>query len=137
MMGMLTELVDWLEAYDTGALGLTEGTNIFKGVLNNTSVNAGSLVEYDGLGLVESQTSEGDDLTEMPRVQVMWRSSDYETGMSKIRTIWKALESITNETIGAGLYQRVHSDNSPFQVGKDENDRWLFACNFTVTREAS
>jgi hypothetical protein len=133
-MGMLTELVDYLE---TLGLSLTEGTNIFKGVLPSTAIDAGSLVEYDGLGMVKRQTETGSTLCEMPRLQLMWRSTNYETGMAKIRAIWKALHTVSNTTIGSTFYQRIESDAPPFHMGKDENGRYLFAVNFTVTREAS
>lgn len=132
-MGLLDELGARI---DTAAVGATVGTNLHLGVLPDSSADSGSLVEYDGAGIVHRHTETPSTLTERPRVQLMWRSDDYNTGMDQIRAIWKALEC-TNATLGTTFYQRIEADTAPFHMGRDQNDRWLFAANFTVTREAA
>ena len=132
-MGLLDDLGARLDA---ASIGITTGTNLHLGVLPPGDVDAGSLVEYDGVGIVRRQTETPATLCEQPRVQMIWRAADYTTGKALIRAAWKALEC-TNLTIGTTFYQRIAADSPPFHMGRDENDRWLFAVNFTVTREAA
>jgi hypothetical protein len=132
-MGLLADLGDRIEA---NVPSVIVGTNLHLGVLLAGSEDAGSLVEYDGAGIVRRHDETATTLVERPRVQLMWRSRDYETGLGVIRAAWKALEC-TNLTIGTTWYQRIEADTAPFAMGRDDNDRWLFACNFTVTREAA
>lgn len=133
-MGRLLE--DLGARVDAAAIGVTVGTNLFLGVLPDTTVDVGSLIEYDGLTPLHRHTETSASMTEMPRVQLMWRSDDYNTGMDIIRAVWLALEA-TNITIDGTFYQRIQADSNPFHMGRDENDRWLFAANFTVTKEAA
>jgi hypothetical protein len=134
-MPLLEDLVSVLTGGGVG-LTLTTGTtgNLCLGLLPDSPVNCGSLVEYEGNTLLRSQDDAG-TLTERPRVQFMWRDSDYTTGLAQIRDAW-ALMDITNATINATFYQRVEPVQAPFVLGRDDNDRWLFAFNLVVTREA-
>jgi len=129
---MLTELGDRLEG---AAVGVTVGTNLFLGTLPDTPVDCGSLLDYEGAGMVRRHGETSATLCEMQRVQLLWRSASYATGLAMVRAVWKALEC-TNTTLGTTWYQRVEADAPPAKVGRDDNERHLFTCNLTVTREA-
>lgn len=121
-----------------GGIGLTitSGTtgNLCLGMLPDSPVACGSLVEYEGEGLMRRMDDAG-QLTERPRVQFMWRDTDYNTGLAQIRAAWKLCD-VTNFTINTTFYQRLEPLQAPFALGRDDNDRWLFAFNMVATREA-
>lgn len=132
-MPLLEDVASLLTA---GSFSLVSGTtgNLALGTLPDSPVLCGSLVEYEGDALLRSQDDAG-ALTEMPRVQFMWRDTDYNSGVTAVRAAWAACD-VVNTTINSTFYQRITPLQAPFTLGRDENDRWLFAFNLTITREA-
>lgn len=117
----------------------TFGTDMFSGGLPPDPIECCALIEYGGEppmrkqndGAAHSSAQGG----ERPRFQLLVRSADYETGRNFIQQIWDELDGIVNETIGGIFYQRVAAIQSPFMLERDESDRWIFAVNFTATKE--
>jgi hypothetical protein len=71
---------------------------------------------------------------EMPRFQLIVRSTDYETGRNLIQSIWNVLDAIVNRDVNGTFYQRCAALQSPFMLERDDNDRWIFVANFQVSK---
>lgn len=132
-MTLLADLGEYLE--DNGG-GVVVGTSLFYGTMPPTPDACGVLIEYEGRGMLRRIVDDGAQ-TEMPRVQLVYRSTTYTEGMTAIRTMWALLDAIVNTELGTTFYQRVSAIQPPFYVERDGNDRFLFAANFEVTRESS
>jgi hypothetical protein len=75
----------------------------------------------------------------MPRVQFSARGlpSDYLGPRGKCIDAQTALTAIVNTTISSTPYYRVQALDEPIFMGRDANDRVLFAVNFQVTKTPS
>ena len=118
----------------------TRGTDLFLGVLPPNPSSCCALVEYTGEEPLRTQNEGAAGLSAQgsirPRVQLLCRASAYETGRSLIEQIWRALDVITNQELSGTFYQSVRAMQSPFLLDRDENDRYIFAANFAITKHA-
>ena len=69
------------------------------------------------------------------RVQVVARSFDYLAARAKAQAAYDALANRVEITVGGRRYIRIEALQEPFDMGRDENNRRLVACNFRVTAE--
>lgn len=75
-------------------------------------------------------------ITETPGFQVRVRGPEYEGAREKIEAI---VETLTfRERVLSGVrYLSVVPTQSPIDLGRDDNERHLLACNFDVVKEPS
>jgi hypothetical protein len=129
---------DDLAAHVEGLAIVTRGTDMFLGRLPTEPSECCALVEYSGDPPLRNQSEgaarSGAQSGERPRVQLLCRATDYDTGRSLIQSIWQALDGIVNQTVNGTFYVRVSAINSPFFLMRDDNERWIFAANFSVTK---
>lgn len=114
--------------------GVVVGTSLFYGTMPSAPATCASFVEYEGTGFVRRQ---GGARCERARMQVLYRAETYTAGLAAIRTIMSVLDGIVNATLGSTFYQRVEALQPPFFLERDDNDRFVFAVNFQVTREST
>lgn len=129
-MTMMSELGTYLAA----STALVVNTDLFYGTMKTEPAECASFVEYQGRGYVKSNGGGGK--TEIPRMQVLYRAETYDAGITGIRAIAAVLD-VDNVTMGSTFYQRVEPLQPPFFLERDDNDRFVFACNFEITRESA
>lgn len=71
-----------------------------------------------------------------PNLSVVVRNQDYETGYIKAVAIRSSLQSF-NGLIGSVKYGDITMMGDIFDLGTDENLRWLFTLNFRTIKDAS
>ena len=129
---LLAELGAYLATEGVG----TVGTDIFYGTLPATPEACVALFEYGGIA-PEHNLGTTALRYEMPRVQVLTRHGTYLTGIKKAQDVTNAFAAIANSTISEVYYLHVEPLQSPFLLDRDQNDRWIFACNYQVRKAVS
>jgi hypothetical protein len=131
---LLDELADYLS---TNGLG-TVGTNLFKGFLPDETNEAGAIYETGGFFPVRGFASgPGQAKAERPRVQVVFRSTSYQSARTKADTAFKLLDGLGDVTLSGTRYLWVGAVHSPFLMARDQNQRVLIACNYDVVKSLS
>lgn len=130
-------LPDIVSVIETAALA-SFGVDLFSGGLPPNPSECCALVEYGGMPPMRTQnegaipsSAQG---AEMPRFQLIVRSSDYEAGRTFIQSLWDLLDAIVNRDVNGTFYQRVAALQSPFMLERDDNDRWIFVANFQASK---
>lgn len=82
-------------------------------------------------GLTPRHTHQGDG-EGRPGVQVWVRNTSAATGRALIESIFTDLDGISNMTINGTYYLGIFANQHPEPMGKDDNGRAEFACNFSV-----
>ncbi len=129
---LLPELGTYLQTAGIGTLG----TDLFLGLLPPTPDNCVVIAEYGGMAPEHNQGT----LTlryEFPRVQVLVRNTSYATGMLKARDIMGDMAAAADSTMSGVVYHSVDALQSPFFLQRDDNNRWVFACNYQVFKAVS
>jgi hypothetical protein len=129
-MGMIEDLGAYLDA---GSTRFAAGTNLFYNYRPSDPNRACSIVETPGQAPARAFGSTGPSW-EQGRVQVVCRSTSSATARADIDAVFVLLEAVANSTLTANLFLRVSAVQSPFLLGRDEQGRPMFACNFDVWR---
>lgn len=80
---------------------------------------------------------------ENPGIQIIDRSSDYDTARNSAELIYKILQGQANVTLKStgtatgAFYLTLEPQQSPFPLLRDENDRFQIACNYLISKELS
>lgn len=125
------ELALKLDAEYIGVFGGSSGWVISVGTEPDSPGTAITLYDTGGL---DPDTDEMDLLR--PFVQVRVRSSSYSDAYAKQREIQAALIAIQSEVIEDHVYSFVVVESDILSLGRDDNDRSLFTCNYRVMRYA-
>ncbi len=125
----MARLVDNLLAYFvTQGIVATPGTDGFIGGLVEGGQD--NVVSIDQTG---GALPDRDIPTEEPTVQVSVRNTDYDAGLDKITSIYDALHQKRDDLVleaGGVDVMTCFAMQSPVHLGKDENTRHIFTCNF-------
>lgn len=95
------------------------------------SGGAGAMYTYDGLEL------------ENPTLQIISRSSAYQTARDNAEHIYGVLSAVTNQTIaktsagGTTLYVTISPLQSPSDIGQDASERSLVTSNYIIEKAIS
>jgi hypothetical protein len=139
---ILDDLVTYLDAQST-ALSLLSGTggNLSKAFMPDASPAPNTMVtlyETGGRAPVHVfTTSTQTRLHEQPTVQVLSRSSSYQTARNNAETVFGILDGIANTLLptATGIrYVSIEAIQSPFSIGRDANDRHLVSCNYQIMK---
>lgn len=133
---LLDELGDYLSTNGVG----TEGTDLFFGYLPEAQGARvmTALYETGGLGAAHGMAaSPGQAKAERPRLQVVVRSTSYQAARLKAQDAWRLLDGLGDVTLNGVRYLGVYAVQSPFLMGRDEQNRPLVACNYDVTKSLS
>ncbi len=129
---LLPELGTYLQTAGIGTLG----TDLFLGLLPPTPDNCVCIAEYGGMA-PEHDMGTLALRYEFPRVQVLVRNTSYATGMLKARDIMGDMAAVANSTMSGVNYFGIDAIQSPFFLNKDDNGRWVCACNYQVFKGVS
>ncbi len=123
---MLLEAIALL--VEQNALG-TRGIDLFEGKLPASPDNAIAIFEYAGEPQMVNQP------IEFPSLQLLVRNTSYQAGRAKIENIKNLLHGRHEELLSNVRYLFVSVKQNPYLLQRDENDRVIFVCNFSVIKE--
>jgi hypothetical protein len=129
---VLPDLGAYLVTQSIGTLG----TNLFLGHLPPTPDSAVAILEYGGLA-PEHDLGHSTQRHEFPRVQVLVRDTVYATARLKAQDIMADMAAIGNTTLSGVWYMGVDPIQQPFLLERDDNGRWVMACNYQVHKAVS
>lgn len=131
-------LLDDLSDYLSSAGGYTPGTNLFIGTAPPKPDTAVTIYETGGLGTVHAfNGSAGQAVVEQPRVQVVSRAASYPTARANAQDAFLLLDGLPTRSINGVSYHWAEALQSPFLMGRDEDDRVLIAFNVQIFKEMS
>ena len=123
----------------------TLGSNLFKGS-KQTKIGAPDTATFlhETQGLTpEFLFGSSTPWRENPGVQIINRSSDYQTARNAAELQYKILIGQTNATLKPSssatgvLYYTINAQQAPFSIGQDDNAREQISCNFLVEKVLS
>lgn len=117
-----------------GSIGTTE---VYCGSFPSHSADTAVVIlETGGLESVHTMsTGVGNAVLEQPRVQVVVRSSAYETARAVMEETHHWLDGLRDIEISSVKYSWVEAVQQPFFLRRDENRRFEIACNYQIVRE--
>ena len=129
-------LDDFADCLSSAGHGVT-GTDLFKSMLPSRPDAVIGLIHYGGLEPVRGMAgSAGQALAQIERVQVIVRNPRYEDAAKLAQDVWFTLDG-ASRAINGVQYQWISALQSPFFLGRDENNRSLVACNFECVRDTA
>ena len=132
-MGLLDDIGTLLVNNGLGTIG----TNLFLSLLPANVADASVVIIETGGSEPGYVHETAQASTERPSFQVIVRDSDPETARSKANTIWKLLSKQRNTLINSSKYLSIRPIQSPFPLGRDENERDQIIANYAVVREVT
>lgn len=124
-----------------GGLGLTVGTNLFYGPVQDRpeTVPVVGLLPYFGGKPSEALFGAADLVFEWPRIQVNIRGAadGLEAALTLAEGVYKALGKIQAQTLGSTFYHQVTCLQPPYVLRYDENRRPLVVFNVSVEKRVS
>ena len=124
---MLDDLATYLAS---GGLG-----TVYKDHLPTTPDTVMAVYGTGGFG--PTYTMRAPHVLEEPRVQVSSRSASLQTAHQNAKSAYELLSGLRNQTINGVLYHWIAAVQEPFLVGRDENARFVVACNYDVKKNRS
>jgi len=116
-------------------LGVLPGVTatIQGGTMNNTPDRLVGL--YDATGF-EPERVMGRIAAEKINLQVLARDVKYSDAETLAQQCFNILDQFVGTLMPTGKqYKAILARTSPFSIGKDENNRTTFSCNYVVTKE--
>lgn len=143
---ILDEIQIYLESIS--GLGLTKSVNLFATYMPDSPDDAVSIYSYAGLpptdtfGLqttdpVTGEVMAGDPAWTMPRLQVVVRSLTAPVSASRSLDIYRALHVVRNQVIQGVFYMRIHAQQEPYLLERDQRKRVTYVCNYQVEKRLS
>lgn len=131
-MGFAADIMDLLS---TGGIA---ASTMFGGDLPERPVTALCITPTPGLGSQHSMGSTvGAPLLESLRFQVRVRAADYASADALMVSAHGKLDGLRRKSVNGKTYQWITGESSPFYLGLDEEERPLFACNYSASRTLS
>lgn len=134
----LPELASVLVA---GGLGLTIGTNLFYGPVQDRpeTTPVVGLLPYFGSRPSETLFGAADLVYEWPRIQVNIRGAvdGLEAALTLAEGVYKALGKIQAQTLGSTFYHQVTCLQPPYLLRYDTNRRPLLVFNIQCEKRVS
>lgn len=134
---------DIVDLLSTSGVG-TVATNLFVGDVPDIVDQAIAVRETGGAFTVHTFGSgpsgaygAGSAALEQPRVQVVSRATAYATARAKMQDAFNVLDGRRQRTINGVTYHWIRAVQSPFDLGRDQNGRQRFACNFDIVKAVS
>ena len=132
-------LDDVAKYLSTTVTALTLGTNLTKGFMPDSPDTVVTVFETGGYRPTHFLTTGVQTrVYENPGIMVHARSTDYQTARNQADSVFTTLDGINNRmlptTSGPRHYVSIDAVQSPFSIGRDKNDRFVFSVNFDVTK---
>ena len=97
-----------------------------------------TIYETGGAGPLNAfSTGGGTRIYEQPSIQIITRSTSYETARNIQETVFTALDGVNNQAVpstGAVHYGSIDAVQSPFLISRDSNNRFKVGVNFDVLK---
>ena len=97
-----------------------------------------TIYETGGAGPLNAfSTGGGTRIYEQPGIQIVTRSTSYETARNIQQTVFVVLDGVNNQTVpstGSVHYGSIDAVQSPFPLGRDSNNRFKVGVNFDVLK---
>lgn len=136
---LLDEIATYLDASSTAlTVGPTTSaaTPIFKSRLP-ADVQATAIALFESGGRSPDYRMTSTVSFERPTIQVLSRSTSYPTARTNAELVFTLLSTLTNSTLTGTRYVRVTPAQSPFDIGRDPDERHLVSCNYLIEKEPS
>lgn len=139
---LLDEIAYHLQTNSIGTIASTAANGIYKAFMPHAPATCTVLYEYTGQA-PQQRFSSSTPAYEIPHFQIVCRSTSYATARTKAHSIFKLLNGVVSQTIkpssGATgcTYFSIEPNQSPFDMGKDENDYMRVACNYAAKKNLS
>ena len=138
-------ILDDIATYvDSNSTALALNTNLFKSILlDSTTYPHSVVVLYEPPGspnsYVFSTSSGGATVSaEHPALQVLSRSTAYQTARNRAQTVYTLLDGLSEQNLptstSTGHYNEITAVQAPFFLERDNNDRFIVAVNFNVSK---
>ena len=134
---------DILAYLDNNSTKVTAATNLFKNAVGESSGRAVFVIPVPGLPAIEKFSGTTPAMTR-PRVQIVTRSTKAvgaqgipgsTATMDLAEDMRDLLVGVANTSVNGITYQRIFAlQSEPFNIGRDEAGRHMFAQNFQCLR---
>ena len=132
---LLDDTATYLAANSTR---LTVGVNLTKSFMHEDPNTITTLYETGGVFPTHTfTTSTGTRLHENPGLQVISRSTSYETARNTAQDVFTILDNVAGSNLPTAtgtFYVTIDAVQSPFLIDRDSNDRFRVGVNFTVSK---
>lgn len=133
MSYLADDIADYLATQNCG----TVATDIYTGRLPDTPDACLAVIERPGAPPLMTLT--GGTLAELkidrPMIQIRIRATSYNTGQVLAHKVFKALQGLTEVTLGGSLIHLMEAVQSPAHIGLDEKQRDEWSQNFALHYE--
>lgn len=142
-MAFLDEIARYI---DKNSTTLTLATNLWKSWIPDKAPATSVLVlERGGIAPSRGLGSTSGPVFETPSVQVLSRSTSYQTARANAETIYRLLDKVANQTLyptsststGGTYYVSIDALQSPFPIGRDGSGAHQVSVNFLARKELS
>ena len=131
-------MLDDVFTYLIGQSTRLNAANLTKSFMPENPGTITTLFESGGLWPLHffstgSQTRE----YERPGLMVHSRSTDYQAARANIEAVFTILDGLNDTglpTSSGTHYVGIDATQSPFEIGRDSNDRFLLGVNFNITK---
>ena len=133
---VLDEVATFLAAASPSPSLGTVGTTIFKGQSPDSPDTC--IIVYEYGGFAPQHTFGSDHTITRPRVQIVCRGAadDYEAPRTTAKSVYQKMH-FSKSTLSSVSYLRAEAVSEPFPLDRDENGRWLIACNYHIEKDFS
>ena len=135
-MTMLDAVATYLVANTTLTVGGTAGTLAKAIMLDTQPDTVAVLYETGGTGSeYVFSTGATEVVYEEPNLQLISRSTTYSKARSVAETVYTKLDGLSETVMSSVRYLDIEAMQSPFSIGRDEQERYLVSVNFRVKKE--
>ncbi len=139
-MTVATEVQDHIVGSSTSfILGGSSGGNVFVSQVPDSAPDTSvTIYETGGIGPYFGLTSSG-PVVETPGLQIVCRSTSYAVARANAELIYSTLYTPTNTTLTGSttIYLSITPQQSPFDMGRDDNGRHRVTCNYLAQKEVT
>ena len=129
---LLDDIADYLSTQGVG----TVATDLFKSIMPDAPDDCIALFESGGHDPLHTMGAQaGQAVLERPTLQVLCRSSRYDSARALALQVDQVLNGARDLTINGISYQWIVARHPPIQLGRDANNRHEISCNYDIARE--
>lgn len=131
---ILEEITSLLQAEDIGTTEGSSPTLMFNGLTDLPDTQT-AVWEYGG-GAPAHVKGQQAPILEYPRVQIVTRAKSYLAVRDKAERIYRLLDGFSGKIDGV-TYAQIRALQQPFFLSRDDKNRFLIVCNYSITKELS
>ena len=131
-------ILDDIAIYLEGNSTLVLGVDLTLAFMPENPNTVTTIYETGGSGPLNAfSTGGGTRFYEQPGIQIITRSTSYETARNIQETVFTVLDGVNNQVVpstGTVHYGSIDAVQSPFPIGRDKNNRFKVGVNFDVLK---